>query len=264
MRSNNTNSFIFSLVAMSWTTRHCKYVPSYSDQLYLATLKTLRATSRFRGVLSGIMEYTTSLERLEIDDEGLLTLPLSLFNVTSLVELRLTDCRVLTELPVAISSLQLLRVLSLRYCYELTHLPASIGELQQLLDLSITSACFGDFTKLTHLPAEIGQLKNLETLNLSGMSNLTSLPETICNLRRLQRLGLDGCKLICRLDPCLVFTKLHSLEMQGQVLARNSYSDVCGHLLGVNLGRFKIFLLRRRRRTLPPELWDWIYNEFLY
>jgi hypothetical protein len=247
-------------------TRRCKYSPSYSDQLYLATLKTWRSTSRFRDVMPEILGYTTSLERFEIDDEGMLTLPLSLFDVTSLVELRLTDCSMLTELPAVISLLQSLQVLSLRYCYKLTHVPASIGELQQLLELSITSPCFGDFTKLTHLPDEIGCLKNLETLNLSGMEKLTALPETTCNLHRLQRLGLGGCKLICHLDPCMVLTKLHSLEMQGQVVARDSYSDVCAHLLGDNVNLFKIFLLRRRRnrRTLPPEVWDWICDEFLY
>ena len=93
------------------------------------------------------MEY---LERLELEDNKLESLPPELKFLGRLTDLQLDD-------------------------NELQALPDKIGLMTSLEKLNVRG------NNLTELPVSIGNLKNLTRLNI-GNNQLTTLPDTLCGL----------------------------------------------------------------------------------
>lgn len=107
---------------------------------------------------------TNSVDKvLNLSNQGLTSIPSSVFNQTNLEELNVSHNSLTGAIQSQIGQLKNLKVLNASY-NQMTGVPAEIGQLQnlQVLDLS--------YNQLTGLPNELGNLKNLKTLNLSGNS----------------------------------------------------------------------------------------------
>jgi plastocyanin len=100
---------------------------------------------------------------LDLSNQGLTSIPMSVFNQTNLEELNVSHNSLTGAIQSQIGQLKNLKVLNASY-NQMTGVPAEVGQLQnlQVLDLS--------YNQLTGLPNELGNLKNLKTLNLTGNS----------------------------------------------------------------------------------------------
>ena len=98
---------------------------------------------------------------LDLSNQGLAKIPMSIFAKTDLQELNLSGNLLSGSLPAEIRLLTNLHVLNLSH-NNFTGVPAEIGQLKNLevLDLS--------YNNLTGLPYELGNLSHLKTLNLKG------------------------------------------------------------------------------------------------
>lgn len=219
-----------------------------------------------------------NLEGLRIDLPDIAVIDSSVFAIVSLTILTLEFCASLTGLPDELGSLTALRKLEILSCVNFSWLPDSLGCLLALEEMSITCQHLNENNVLTYLPATLGNLKNLKWLDLRGMAALKTLPESVCDLHNLRRLWLARCNSIDHLDACLAYLPLlvwlqlprvleDKLVLQGNYRLHeiSSVPRVIKGLTGVDKHMYKILLLvlRRRRLTLPPELWEWMYNEFL-
>jgi len=106
---------------------------------------------------------------LDLEGQGLIELPPEIGQLTSLMELFLSENR-LTSIPLEIGKLTNLTELSLRE-NELTAIPSEIGELFHLTFLDLSE------NELKAIPPEVRQLKNLAFLNLSYNKIMIVLPE---------------------------------------------------------------------------------------
>jgi internalin A len=118
---------------------------------------------------------------LSLSNLNLSTLPESLWQLTDLVGLDLSD-NWLTTLPESLVRLTKLQELFL-YNNQLTMLPEALSQLTNLQELHLNN------TRLTVLPEALGQLTKLRMLDLSS-SQLTALPEALGQLTKLKRLFL--------------------------------------------------------------------------
>jgi small GTP-binding protein len=147
---------------------------------------------------------------LNLGGEGLMTLPLELFQLANLTRLNLSGNQ-LPTLPPEISQLKNLQRLHLSG-NQFASLPSELFRLKNLTGLNLSgnqlSALPPEISqlknlqqlllwdnKLTHLPPELSRLKNLTMLYLSD-NQLTALPPEICQLTKLQELYLDDNPLI--------------------------------------------------------------------
>lgn len=100
---------------------------------------------------------------LDLSNQGLTSIPSSVFNQTNLEELNVSHNSLTGAIQSQIGQLKNLKILNASY-NQMTGVPAEVGQLQnlQVLDLS--------YNQLTGLPNELGNLKNLKTLDLTGNS----------------------------------------------------------------------------------------------
>ena len=134
-------------------------------------------------IQQALQSGATELDLSGSKDLKLTELPDSLWKLTQLTELNLTDNK-LTTLPPSLGQLTQLTELNLS-SNQLTTLPDSLGQLTQLTELDLS------YNKLTSLPPSLGQLAQLTNLNLSS-NQLTTLPDSLGQLTQLQTLALDG------------------------------------------------------------------------
>jgi hypothetical protein len=128
-----------------------------------------------------IKHYDEHSNSLSLFDNGLLTIPLEIYNFTDLIKLDLSFNE-LTYIPKEIGNLTKLVELDIS-CNNLTEIPIEICNLKNLVNLWITD------NKLTELPKEIDNLTRLKWLRLS-FNNITQLPNSIGNLGSLEYLDV--------------------------------------------------------------------------
>ena len=132
------------------------------------TVLTMAVTTyvlKERSISSVLKEVTptsfSAQKKLDLSNQGLTKVPMSVFSQTDLEELNLSH----NTLDGALQS--------------------QVGQLKNLKVLNLSNNNF------TGVPAEVGQLKNLEVLNLSH-NKLTGLPSELGNLSKLKLLDISG------------------------------------------------------------------------
>jgi Leucine-rich repeat (LRR) protein len=130
----------------------------------------------------------TSLQKLELSESAVPSLPDALGNLTKLEFLRLDSHQNLEELPESLGDLSCLISFKIEDCYRLIKLPESIGNLKDLKDLEILRC-----RKVRTLPESIGHLKSLENLYLKDFENFERFPSSIGNLHALKELVGQNC-----------------------------------------------------------------------
>merc|ERR1712137_958707 len=152
------------------------------------------------------------LQKLNLRDTNLETLPKEIGRLQKLKELCLGECYLLTGLPNEIGNLQSLAKLYCGGCSSLQSLPEGIFDLLlKSLNISICNQLPLDVIgticqkmpqlesldlsglEMTALPKEIGELSKLKTLALFNCQSLGGLPNEIGNLQSLAKLYCGGC-----------------------------------------------------------------------
>ena len=136
--------------------------------LVLAGLSFMRNAHQGGGSVSISQSSESPNSRtLNASNRGLVSLPMSIFDQSSLETLDVSHNALTGALPAEIRHLSSLRTLNASYNH-MTGVPAEIGQLQNLeyLDLS--------YNQLTGLPQELGNLQHLRVLNLAGNPNVSS------------------------------------------------------------------------------------------
>jgi hypothetical protein len=128
----------------------------------------------------------TGLTELYLNDNKIFWLPTELGALCSLEVLRLND-NSLSELPASIGKLKNLKMLHAARNM-LKKLPPTIGQLSKLEELGVSR------NLLTELPHEIGSLRSLKHMILTD-NRLASIPASIGRLGRLTKLNFNGNKL---------------------------------------------------------------------
>ncbi|XP_019428018.1 PREDICTED: TMV resistance protein N-like [Lupinus angustifolius] len=118
--------------------------------------------------------YLRKLSSLNLECSRLKDLPNELSSLGSLMDLRISNCRLVLnkqKLHVLFDGLRNLRELYFKNCCNLTELPANISGLSQLYKLRL------DGSSVEILPSSIKDLGNLEILSLKNCVKLCRLPE---------------------------------------------------------------------------------------
>lgn len=102
-----------------------------------------------------------SANSLDLSNQNLSKLPSTVLNQDNLIELNISNNKLVGALPAEIKNLQNLKVLKAANNL-MTGVPAEIGQMQNLEILDLSN------NQLTGLPYELGNLKNLKTFNISG------------------------------------------------------------------------------------------------
>jgi hypothetical protein len=238
--------------------------------------------------LPDLLGQLGALRELTIDACALSVLPETVGHLGSLQTLNLTCCKSLTALPDSLGRLDSLRVLDLGRCTSLARLPDSLGQASSLCVLRIEfthmtrlpdSLCrlarletlvARHCTHLTVLPASLGQLGSLRQLNLENVWRLTSLPDSVSRLASLRTLNLSRCISLRRLPVSMAMLPDGiNVNMMGAGVDfpnPDDFAAVRASLLQHHpLPRILILVLHARRhclRTLPPELWCLLHDEF--
>ncbi|KAG7599116.1 NB-ARC [Arabidopsis suecica] len=132
-----------------------------------------------------ISQIFPSLSDLTIDHCDDLVELNSIFGITSLNSLSITNCPRILELPKNLSNLQSLERLRLYACPELISLPVEICELPCLKYVDI-SQC----VSLIYLPEKFGKLGKLEKIDMRECS-LLGLPSSVAALVSLRHVVCD-------------------------------------------------------------------------
>mmetsp|Transcript_6782 Transcript_6782/g.23847 ORF Transcript_6782/g.23847 Transcript_6782/m.23847 type:complete len:288 (-) Transcript_6782:291-1154(-) len=160
---------------------------------------------------SKIEKLSTSLQRLNLPGNKLLSLPLELGRLRFL---QVLDCSSngLTTLPDAFEELNKLKEVNASK-NKLEVVPVSLGKANSLRLLDLSS------NRISRLPAELGKLANLEDLNVSSNS-LAALPQEFGELKRLKRLDASDNKIVSGGIPSslLKFTPVDHLRIDGNPL----------------------------------------------
>jgi len=159
-----------------------------SEKQALADLETLLkepipVVSLLDSFKFGFIPIRNHVARLGVPRKGLVMLPESLCNLTSLQELALFGNR-LTTLPDAFGNLASLRFLNLVQNNLIT-LPPSFSKLSSLQILYLNE------NQLKMLPPEFGNLASLKRLNLRN-NKLESLPSSFSELANLELLWIEN------------------------------------------------------------------------
>ncbi|TKY51892.1 Disease resistance protein RML1B [Spatholobus suberectus] len=172
----------------------CKKVKSLKSEKHLTSLKmisvngctslrefsvssdsitSLDLSSTGIEMLDSSIGLLRSLESLNVQGLGHGNLPIELFSLKDLEELRICNCRPAIDkqkLHVLFDGSTDLRLLHLKDCCNLCELPDNISGLSKLYGLRLDGSC------VKTLPASIKHLNNLETLSLENCGKLGSLP----------------------------------------------------------------------------------------
>ncbi|KAH9288773.1 hypothetical protein KI387_032890 [Taxus chinensis] len=152
------------------------------------SLKELYLTgTRIREVPANIGQLR-KLEILTVGSDSLTSLPTSLGNLCSLLELKIIRCKKLECLPGSLGNLCSLLKLEVSFCNKLECLPDSLGNLCSLLKLEVRE-CYN----LECLPGSLGNLCSLLKLEVSWCGNLEYLPDSFGNLYSLRVLEVRWC-----------------------------------------------------------------------
>ncbi|XP_050157290.1 disease resistance protein RUN1-like isoform X6 [Malus sylvestris] len=189
----------------------------------------------------------SSLVRLNLSGNHLVSLPASISGLSKLQYLNLENCSLCEgAIPEDIGFLSSLETLDLSGNH-LVSLPASISGLSKLqyLNLKNCSLCEGA------IPEDIGFLSSLERLNLSR-NHLVSLPASISGLSQLEGLYLENCSL-CEgaiLEDIGFLSSLETLDLSG-----NHFVSLPASFSGLsNLRNF--FLSNCKRLQQLPAIAD--------
>ncbi|CAN6582555.1 unnamed protein product [Malus baccata var. baccata] len=166
---------------------------SLKDLCFLKKLN-LKNCNHCEGAIPDDIGFLSSLERLNLSGNHLVSLPASIGGLSKLQDLNLRNCNLCEgAIPEDIGFLSSLVKLNLSGNH-LVSLPASISGLSKLRDLHVgnCSLCEGA------IPEDIGFLSSLERLNLSG-NHFVSLPASIGGLSKLRYFHLENCKRLQQL-----------------------------------------------------------------
>jgi len=189
----------------------------------IPNVESLEPKKEKYGTISYILGYIKkenniiglSLSPINYFSHLLNTLPESVGDLDSLVDLRLPNCDKLKNLPESIANLKKLKNLDCKGCKSLINLPENLKKLSNLrsIDLSkcirleslppslegltsLKNLNLDECKELKFLPKDIGNLHSLEILSLINCEKLISLPSSIGNLKSLRKLHLNSCRSI--------------------------------------------------------------------
>eukprot|EP00210_Caulerpa_lentillifera_P006620 g6325.t1 len=227
------------------------------------------------------------LQKLDLSDFQLTSIPDEVFELHDLTELSLTGNE-LTQIPPKISHLTNLESLQLAanlldsipdeisalkklkglwlYSNCLKSLPESFGELQSLQKCSFSG------NRLTHLPQSINQLSKLMELSLPG-NQLQHLPVMMDGLKSLQTLSLHGNDLLDLPESLNCCSSLTGLSLQGNNipsvtncpfpaslktlnLADNGLEELGQCTLDSMVNLEELTLYGNKLRSLPKKVWN--------
>lgn len=177
-----------------------------------------------------------SLERLDISNVGLTSLPPEIGDLTNLKFLVLSNNK-LKSIPAEYGDLVNLEAIYLDH-NELTSLPTEISRLQNTVHVSLEN------NALKSLPEEITQLRNVENVNLS-YNQLTELPGSIGNMRRLNYLMVSHNQLSSLPDS------LWNVGIQTLHLSNNLFAEFPEVI--TELSSLKYLYLNENQLTELPE-----------
>eukprot|EP01018_Ginkgo_biloba_P008208 Gb_25646 [translate_table: standard] len=154
-----------------------------------------------------------SLKVLDIANVNVQSLP-HFSNFTSLVRLKLFNCRELKTLPNSVGLLQQLESLEILFCDDLEELPESIEKLYSLQKLRVQYGF-----KLKTLPSGLGKLRALKELELSsGVRAFKERPAFFRSLNNVEKLILGS------------WTDLTSFSLEGLTCLHNLTLNHCSSL----------------------------------
>lgn len=136
--------------------------------------------------LKDYIAVNKSLQRLESAWNTLSSLPLEIFQATSLKTLSIWRSQV-TSLPPEIGQLKQLDFLEAYQC-QVTELPPEIGQCTMLSSITFSGS------KLTRIPKELANCTRLETLQISN-NPITSIPTELTQLTNLEILDIYGTQI---------------------------------------------------------------------
>ncbi|MBI5091106.1 MAG: leucine-rich repeat domain-containing protein [Candidatus Hydrogenedentes bacterium] len=180
-----------------------------------------------------------NIQRLNLNDNQLSTLPPEIGQLTALTNLNLKDNQ-LSSLPPEVGKLTTLTTLILT-SNRLSTLPSEIGQLTALFVLDL------DGNQLSTLPPEIGQLTALTNFPLSD-NQLSSLPPEVGQLTTLMSLTLMSNQLSTLPPEIGQLTALLVLDLDDNQLSTLP-PEVC-QLTALTT----LYLNSNQLSTLPPEI----------
>ncbi|KAL2530452.1 putative disease resistance RPP13-like protein 1 [Forsythia ovata] len=200
--------------------------------------------------MSGVQVFPC-LEILEIQNCCKLTNIISRSNLTSLVRLRIFDCKNLAYIPQLRGCGASLKWMEISNCDELRELPDGLGSLGSLETLRITGCknlqsipypsgqkglsslrsleIYG-CTRLSNLPSEmLESCTSLQSLQISDCDELRELPDDLGSLGSLETLRITGCKNLQSIpypSGQKGLSSLRSLEIYGCTRLSNLPSEM--------------------------------------
>lgn len=183
-------------------------------------------------------------------------IPLTLGNLSSVVELYLSDNNLTSVVPPSLGQLVRLSVLDLSRNLLTGSIPATFGDLGNLTMLDMSSNFLSE-----GIPSGIGNLSRLQFLNLSGNSLSSSIPAQLGGLSDLVELDL-GFNALSGLVP-VDLRGLRSLRLM--VLGNNFLSGSLSGNLFSSLTQLQSLVLSHNGFSgeLPDELWSIPSLQFL-
>ncbi|KAL4626531.1 hypothetical protein ACB092_05G103400 [Castanea dentata] len=139
----------------------CKINLESLEIFILSSCSKLKKFPEIVGNMSQLLE-------LYLDGTAIEGLPLSLEQLTGLLKLDLTNCKILPSLPGTICSLTSLKTLTLSGCLKLDNMPMNLENLEGLEELDVSG------TAIRELPSSIYCLKSLKILSFQGCNGLSS------------------------------------------------------------------------------------------
>jgi leucine-rich repeat protein SHOC2 len=236
------------------------------DETFSPSGRTLTSFRRFMGAdLHGLITLPesignlSSLIHLDVADNQLITLPNSISKLSNLTYLNISNNQI-ASLPKNIGDLTKLQGLNLSF-NKITCFPKSIGNLRELLHLNL--AC----NQLVDLPESIGIFPKLTHLSLN-YNHLASLPNCLGNLSSLTHLYLD-CNSLTSLPENLVnLSNLTHLDLGIQLTISTGYDNppidlsILQNMPSLETVRFMDIDIPRRYWTKVSE-WqaEWLLDE---
>lgn len=184
------------------------------------------------GQLSGL----TQLEELDISENGLVEMPVSVLNMATLKHLWFVG-NPIEKLPADIARLKALVYLNLDRT-TLVQLPDELGSLSELRFLRLNDTHVESFpeslgllsnmrrlyarnTKLKEVPRVLASWRSLEDIAFDG-TEIDAVPDWLVALPKLKRVSFAGCKKLARLpDNLQGWSNLQVLDLSDTLLSND-------------------------------------------